>query len=56
MWIIRKRINLSAEKAVFLFFGKTMPQASATLGQLYEDCRDADGFLYAHYSGENSFG
>ncbi|KAH8874014.1 Gamma-aminobutyric acid receptor-associated protein-like 2 [Schistosoma japonicum] len=27
MWIIRKRIDLSSEKALFLFVGKTMPQA-----------------------------
>ena len=56
LWIIRKRIDLSAEKALFLFIGKSMPQSSATMGQLYEDFKDDDGFLYAGYSGENSFG
>uniref|UniRef100_A0A0X3Q9S1 Gamma-aminobutyric acid receptor-associated protein-like 2 n=1 Tax=Schistocephalus solidus TaxID=70667 RepID=A0A0X3Q9S1_SCHSO len=56
MWIIRKRIDLTSEKALFLFVGDVMPQASVTIGQLYEDHRDDDGFLYAHYSGENSFG
>ncbi|VDQ15476.1 unnamed protein product [Trichobilharzia regenti] len=56
MWIIRKRIDISPEKALFLFVGKTMPQASATIGQLYSDFSDPDGFLYVSYSGENSFG
>nr|APU52176.1 ATG8-2 [Dugesia japonica] len=56
MWILRKRIDLSSDKALFLFVGKSVPQASMTMGQLYEDFRDEDGFLYAAYSGENSFG
>nr|CAH8864138.1 unnamed protein product [Trichobilharzia regenti] len=46
MWIIRKRIDISPEKALFLFVGKTMPQASATIGQLYSDFSDPDGFLF----------
>ncbi|VDP83657.1 unnamed protein product [Echinostoma caproni] len=54
--IIRKRISLSKEKALFLFVDNTIPQPSYTIGQLYAECRDDDGFLYAHYSGENSFG
>ncbi|KAF6774138.1 hypothetical protein P879_00495 [Paragonimus westermani] len=56
LWIIRKRISLSEEKALFLFVGNTIPQSSSTIGQLYADCCDDDGFLYAYYSGENSFG
>ncbi|VDM26255.1 unnamed protein product [Hydatigera taeniaeformis] len=27
-----------------------------TMGQLYNERKSDDGFLYAHYSGENSFG
>ena len=26
------------------------------MGQIYEDHRDEDGFLYIAYSGENTFG
>lgn len=29
---------------------------SWTMGQLYNERKSDDGFLYAHYSGENSFG
>ncbi|TUK08643.1 Gamma-aminobutyric acid receptor-associated protein-like 2 [Bagarius yarrelli] len=46
MWIIRKRIQLPSEKAIFLFVDKT----------LYEKEKDEDGFLYVAYSGENTFG
>ncbi|XP_071785416.1 gamma-aminobutyric acid receptor-associated protein-like 2 [Asterias amurensis] len=56
MWIIRKRIQLPPEKAVFLFVGKVLPQTSATMSQIYELHKDVDGFLYVSYSGENTFG
>jgi len=56
MWIIRKRIQLPSEKAIFLFVGKVLPQSSASMGQIYEEHRDEDGFLYIAYSGENTFG
>lgn len=56
MWIIRKRIQLPSEKAIFLFVGKVLPQSSASMGQIYEEHKDEDGFLYIAYSGENTFG
>ncbi|OWF39625.1 gamma-aminobutyric acid receptor-associated protein-like 2 [Mizuhopecten yessoensis] len=56
MWIIRKRIQLPSEKAIFLFVGKVLPQSSASMGQVYEEHKDEDGFLYIAYSGENTFG
>lgn len=56
MWIIRKRIQLAPAKALFLFVGKLLPQTSSTMGQVYSEHRDEDGFLYVAYSGENTFG
>jgi len=56
MWIIRKRISLPPEKAIFLFVDKTIPQSCVSMGQLYEEHKDPDGFLYIAYSGENTFG
>ena len=29
---------------------------SASMGQVYEEHKDDDGFLYIAYSGENTFG
>lgn len=29
---------------------------SATMGQVYSEHKDEDGFLYVAYSGENTFG
>lgn len=56
MWIIRKRISLPHEKALFLYVGRTIPLACASVGQIYEENKDEDGFLYVSFSGENTFG
>ncbi|KAI6653845.1 Gamma-aminobutyric acid receptor-associated protein-like 2 [Oopsacas minuta] len=56
MYIIRRRIQLPPEKAMFLFVNKVLPTTSAPMGQIYEENKDEDGFLYIAYSGENTFG
>ena len=56
MWIIRKRIDLAPEKAIFLFVDRIVPQSSWTMGELYNSHRGKDGFLYVAYSGESTFG
>ena len=33
-----------------------MSVCSLTMGQVYSEHRDEDGFLYVAYSGENTFG
>jgi GABA(A) receptor-associated protein len=56
MWIIRKRIQLPPEEAIFLFVNKSILQSSATMGQVYSNHMNEDGFLYVAYSGELTFG
>ena len=56
MYVIRKRIKLSSEQAIFLFVNGTIPSTSVVLYNLYDTCKDEDGFLYITYSGENTFG
>jgi len=56
IWIIRRRIQLPPAKALFLFVGKMLPQTSANMGQIYDEHKDEDSFLYVAYSGENTFG
>lgn len=56
MWIIRKRISMPPEKALFLFVNKVVPTSAMTMGEIYQEHRDEDGFLYIQYSGENTFG
>ena len=57
MYVIRKRLKLDAAKAIFLFINnQVIPPSSVSLGVIYEEHKDADGFLYITYSGENTFG
>jgi GABA(A) receptor-associated protein len=58
MYVIRKRIKLSQEKAIFLFIGsKTIvPAVSELIGTLYKNYGDKDGFLYCQYGNEKVFG
>ena len=56
VYVIRRRLKLEQEKAIFIFVNNILPPTSAFVQQVYEEHRDDDGFLYVTYSGENSFG
>lgn len=54
--VIRKRSKINSEKALFLFFNDTLPCVSDTMGNVYKNNKDIDGFLYGTVSLENTFG
>mmetsp|Transcript_30314 Transcript_30314/g.69964 ORF Transcript_30314/g.69964 Transcript_30314/m.69964 type:complete len:122 (+) Transcript_30314:92-457(+) len=54
--VIRKRIKLTSEKAIFIFVNNVLPPTAAVMSTLYEEQKDEDGFLYITYNGENTFG
>lgn len=56
IFIVRKRIRLSPEKAIFLFVNNKIPPSSSLLSQVYNEFKASDGFLYITYSSENTFG
>ena len=56
VYVIRKRIKLSPEKAIYIFIKNKLPPTAALMSSIYEDQKDDDGFLYITYSGENTFG
>jgi GABA(A) receptor-associated protein len=56
VYVIRKRINLPPEKALFLFVGNTLPTTGSLMRELFAQYMSEDGFLYCTYSGESSFG
>ncbi|XP_039035871.1 autophagy-related protein 8f-like [Hibiscus syriacus] len=56
VYVIRKRIKLSAERAIFLFVDNVLPPTGAIMSTIYDEKKDEDGFLYVTYSGENTFG
>merc|ERR1711934_547415 len=57
IYVVRKRLHLPPEKSIFIFVNGVLPSTGAALmSQMYNDHKDADGFLYCTYSGENVFG
>lgn len=58
MHIIRKRVRMPAEQALFLLVGesRTIPAAAALIADVYDRHVSSDGHLYVIYSTENAFG
>ena len=55
-FLIRKRIQLRPEDALFFFVNNVIPPTSATMGQLYQEHHEEDFFLYIAYSDESVYG
>lgn len=56
-FIVRKRLTLPSEQAMFLFIGDTLPTTGTFMKELYAKYKDPeDGFLYVKYCGESTFG
>lgn len=55
-FLIRKRVQLRAEDALFFFVDNVVPPTSATMGSLYNEHSDEDRFLYIAYSDESVYG
>lgn len=56
VYIIRKRINLDSQKAIFVFVNNVIPPVSSLMGTIYQEYKDDDLYLRMTYSGENTFG
>jgi len=56
IYVIRKRLVMPPEKALFLFVNSTLPGSGMLMRELYTQYADLDGFLYIQYGGENTFG
>ncbi|TMS35527.1 hypothetical protein L596_002914 [Steinernema carpocapsae] len=55
-FLIRKRIHLRPEEALFFFVNNVIPQTMTTMGQLYQEHHEEDLFLYFAYSEESVYG
>ncbi|RYE84269.1 MAG: hypothetical protein EOO65_02565 [Methanosarcinales archaeon] len=56
VYVIRKRLALPPEKALFVFVGNTLPTTGSLLREVYAQFADEDGFLYVVYASESTFG
>tara|TARA_B100001250_G_C19770948_1_gene777151 strand:+ start:575 stop:931 length:357 start_codon:yes stop_codon:yes gene_type:complete len=56
MYVIRKRLKLSPENAIFIFCNGNILNSNLTMRYIYNEYKDKDGFVYIIYSGESTFG
>ncbi len=55
-YIIRDRIKIKPEQAIFLTINEQYIASMMTFAELYDKFKSDDGFLYIYYSAENVFG
>ena len=56
VYIIRKRIQLKEHEALFIMINNSLMPSSMTMGDIYNKYKNKDGYLYAIYNTENTFG
>ena len=56
MYLIRSRLTLTNEEALFFYINKRMLSGQTQLGDLYKKYKEKDNFLYIKYASENCFG
>jgi len=56
IFIIRKRLKLSADKALFIFINSKLIPTHTLMKDVYLNEKDEDNFLYITYASENTFG
>lgn len=56
MFVLRKRMKLKSEKALYLFINDKLIPCTSVLATIYDKEKSEDGFLYINYAGESTFG
>ena len=56
IYLIRKQLKLTPEKALYIFIGNTLPMSSSTMNEIYNTHKSPDGALRMYYTSENTFG
>jgi GABA(A) receptor-associated protein len=56
IYVIRKRLKLKKDQAIFVFVDNKLPVTSELIERLYDSHKNEDGFMYMVYAGESTFG
>ena len=56
MFIIRRRIKLEPEQAMYFFINNRLLSTNQFMSHIYDKYKDEDGFLYIYACAENTFG
>ena len=54
--IINKYIHTNKKQSLILFINNILPVSSESIGNIYNEFKDKDGFLYITLRKENTFG
>lgn len=55
-FVIRKRLSLSPEHAIYIFINNSIHPVSKLMSDIYKEEKEEDDFLYVHYAEEATFG
>ncbi len=56
LFIIRKRLMVTSEQALYLFVNGSIPPTTESMINIYDYNKDIDGYLYMEYATEATFG
>ena len=56
IFTIRRNLTIKPEQALFFIINNKVPSSIDSIGQIYSNDKNDDGFLYVIYSNENTFG
>lgn len=56
MHVLRKRMKMPPEEALFIFMNNKIPPSSSLVSHVYQNDKNEDGFLYCIVAKENVFG
>jgi GABA(A) receptor-associated protein len=56
LFVVRKRVQIGPSEALFVVLNGKIPYANSTMGTLYLESKDPDGFLYVTYSSDSAYG
>lgn len=55
-YVIRKRMKIKPEIAIYLFFNQNLVPTAAQIKEIYPENKNEDGFLYTVICAEKTFG
>ena len=56
IYVIRKRIKINHDKAIFIFVNNLIPSTNQPMSAVYDAHKDPCGYLYITYNTESTFG
>ena len=56
LFSVRKNLNVTSEQAIYMFINEKLMSSNRLIGEIYENNKEEDGFLYVYICSENTFG